>query len=344
MRDLPGFDAFAADHVRPLARTALALTGDPEAARALVVTALSAVAARWVTTRWSFPADATRKALYAAYLERPRPRGAAGGRGPHPSLTPGSDAAALAEALTALPPRRRALVVACFHDGHTTWQAAGLCRMDARTANTETVLAVAEMRDRLPAFFVAGTAPETTAGTAPDTGVGTAPGSKPAGLAPSSWSSPSRRPGHRPAPGHHHPSQPVPRPAPGRRHPCRPVPGPARGRRRRRRAGLPGRRPPRPSRPRPPRPARPARSAPRRGTRRRTMPHRSSRLRRSRRSLLREARARATTATVRGRRRCAGSWPPFHRRCPRSTRPRSPRRRRGPGGCTSPGVAPWSRP
>ncbi|GAA4193995.1 hypothetical protein [Microbispora amethystogenes] len=223
MRDLPGFDAFAADHVRPLARTALALTGEPEAARALVVTALSAVAARWGTARWSFPAQATRKALYAAYLERPRP-GATAGRGTHPShtpgtsppsLTPGTDAAALAEALTALPPRRRALVVACFHDGHTTWQAAGLCRMDARTANTETVLAVAELRDRLPASFVAGTAPETgvgtasdtTGGTGPDTtastgpetpaetapgsAMGTAPEPEPAGPPPGSWTSPS---------------------------------------------------------------------------------------------------------------------------------------------------------
>ncbi|MEU8192426.1 hypothetical protein AB0C10_01435 [Microbispora amethystogenes] len=206
MRDLPGFDAFAADHVRPLARTALSLTGEPEAARALVVTALSAVAARWGTARWSFPAQATLKALYAAYLERPRP-GATAGRGTHPSRTPGTDAAALAEALTALPPGRRALVVACFHDGHTTWQAAGLCRMDARTANTETVLAVAELRDRLPASFVAGTAPETTAGTAPDitggtapgttagtapgTTVGTAPGSEPTRPSPSPWTSPS---------------------------------------------------------------------------------------------------------------------------------------------------------
>ncbi|KAA9381698.1 hypothetical protein F5972_02415 [Microbispora cellulosiformans] len=206
MRDLPGFDAFAADHVRPLARTALSLTGEPEAARALVVTALSAVAARWGTTCWSFPAQATHKALYWAYLERPRP-GAAGGRGTHPSRTPGTDAAALAEALTALPPGRRALVVACFHDGHTTWQAAGLCRMDARTANTETVLAIAELRDRLPASFVAGTAPDTTAGTAPETGVGTAsdttggtvpgttagtaPGSEPTRPSPSPWASPS---------------------------------------------------------------------------------------------------------------------------------------------------------
>ncbi|MBE3008787.1 hypothetical protein IL992_06240 [Microbispora sp. NEAU-D428] len=165
MRDLPGFDAFAADQAQPLARTALALTGDPRAARALVVTALTATAAKWRTVRWSFPAHAAREALYAAYLKRPRARGAARGDG---HLTPGTDAAALAEALTGLTPRRRALVVACFHDGHTTWQAAGLCRMDARTANTETVLAVAELRNRLPASFVAGTPPEPAEGTAPD--------------------------------------------------------------------------------------------------------------------------------------------------------------------------------
>ncbi|XVQ87350.1 hypothetical protein ACQP2K_08025 [Microbispora siamensis] len=165
MRDLPGFDAFAADQAQPLARTALALTGDPEAARTLVVTALTAVAARWSTVRWSFPTHAAREALYAAYLKRPRARGAARGDG---HLTPGTDAAALAEALTGLTPRRRALVVACFHDGNTTWQAAGLCRMDARTANTETVLAVAELRNRLPASFVAATPAESAAGTVPD--------------------------------------------------------------------------------------------------------------------------------------------------------------------------------
>ncbi|MEU6425859.1 hypothetical protein ABZ860_08145 [Microbispora sp. NPDC046973] len=176
MKDLPGFDAFAADQAQPLARTALSLTGDPEAARALVVTALSAVAARWRTVRWSFPAHAARKELYAAYLKRPRARGAARGAG---HLAPGTDAAALAEVLTGLTPRRRALVVACFHDGLTTWQAAGLCRMDGRTANTETVLAVAELRNRLPASFVAGTPPEPATETAPEPAAGTAPDETP---------------------------------------------------------------------------------------------------------------------------------------------------------------------
>ncbi|OPG11320.1 hypothetical protein [Microbispora sp. GKU 823] len=172
MRDLPGFDAFTADQAQPLARTALALTGDPKAARALVTTALTTVAARWSTVRWSFPAHAAREALYAAYLKRPRARGAARGDG---HLTPGTDAAALAEALTGLTPRRRALLVACFHDGHTTWQAAGLCRMDARTANTETVLAVAELRNRLPASFVAATSPESPAGASSESTAGTVP-------------------------------------------------------------------------------------------------------------------------------------------------------------------------
>ncbi|WP_147945090.1 hypothetical protein [Microbispora sp. CSR-4] len=184
MRDLPGFDAFAADQAQPLARTALSLTGDPEAARALAVTALSVVAARWRTVRWSFPAHAAREALYAAYLKRPRARKAAPGTG---RLDPGSDAAALAEALTALTPRRRALVVACFHDGDTTWQAANLCCVDARTANTETVLAVAELRSRLPASFVEVSPPKPADPAAAERAMETAPDetpSKPAVSAP----------------------------------------------------------------------------------------------------------------------------------------------------------------
>ncbi|MEV4324206.1 hypothetical protein AB0J37_18395 [Microbispora rosea] len=207
MRDLPGFDAFAADQAQPLARTALSLTGDPEAARALVVTALSVVAARWRTVRWSFPTHAAREALYAAYLKRPRARRAARGPGrlAPGRLAPDTDAAALAEALTGLTPRRRALVAACFHDGHTTWQAAGLCRMDARTANTETVLAVAELRDRLPASFVTGGPPEPGAEPAPDETPQESDASPPAGAVPqegpapegpgpegsTSWASPS---------------------------------------------------------------------------------------------------------------------------------------------------------
>ncbi|WP_432929994.1 hypothetical protein ACQPZZ_06970 [Microbispora sp. CA-135349] len=160
MRDLPGFDAFAVDQAKPLARTALSLTGDPAAARALVVTALAAVAAKWSTARWSFPAHAARQAMYRAYLKRSRARGSTRGPGPHAIVTHGTDTAALAQALTGLTPRRRALVVACFHDGHTTGQAADLCRMDAPTAGTEIVLAVAELRNRLPASFVSGTARE----------------------------------------------------------------------------------------------------------------------------------------------------------------------------------------
>ncbi|MEU6407465.1 hypothetical protein [Microbispora sp. NPDC046933] len=193
MRDLPGFDTFAADQAQPLARTALSLAGDPAAARALVVTALSAVAARWSTVRWSFPAHAARDALYAAYLKRPRARGAAHGHG---HSTPGTDTAALAEALTGLTPRRRALVVACFHDGHTVWQAAGLCRTDARTAHTETVLAVAELRDRLPASFVAGAPPDGIPsgpiGSPPASeGSGADGGSPASGPSPAPWTSPS---------------------------------------------------------------------------------------------------------------------------------------------------------
>ncbi|MEU7910599.1 hypothetical protein [Microbispora bryophytorum] len=215
MRDLPGFDAFAADHAQPLARTALALTGDPATARALVVTALSVVAARWSAVRWSFPAHTAREALYRAYLKRPRTHRTARRRGTQPIFTPGTGTAALAEALTGLTPRRRALVVACFHDGHSIWQAAGLCRMAAEPARTETVLAVAELRHRLPASFAGGTAPDETpvaaggAGSARDAedNVGSADsadaesarnsgnsGGAAAGPSPTSWAAPSDAP------------------------------------------------------------------------------------------------------------------------------------------------------
>ncbi len=76
--------------------------------------------------------------------------------------------------------------MACFQDGHSTWQAAGLCRMDAAPAKTETVLAVAELRNRLPASFVTGTAPAPRTG---DAGGGT--GGAATGPSPASWPAPS---------------------------------------------------------------------------------------------------------------------------------------------------------
>ncbi|MEU8274245.1 hypothetical protein ACFYOK_06095 [Microbispora bryophytorum] len=203
MRDLPGFDAFAADHAQPLARTALALTGDPATARGLVVTALSAVAARWSAVRWSFPAHTAREALYRAYLKRPRTHRGARRRGMQPIFTPGTGTAALAEALTGLTPRRRALVVACFQDGHSIWQAAGLCRMAAEPARTETVLAVAELRHRLPVSFVEGTAPDETPVAAG--GAGTSPRPEDDEQAPH---------GERPLPEGRHPEPGAPDPGP----------------------------------------------------------------------------------------------------------------------------------
>lgn len=218
MRSLPGFTAFAADQARSLARTALSLTGDEAAARALTVAALTAVAARWSAVRWSFPVHAARAALYESYLRSPASRGRGRGRsrpappafapagadGPGaarpltarsaetqdaPPAGAGGDATALADALAGLTPQRRALVVACFHDGCTTWQAAGLCGMDARAANTETVLAVADLRHLLPASFTTGTA------SAPDGDDLASPQPEPPAVpAATMWTSPSGDP------------------------------------------------------------------------------------------------------------------------------------------------------
>ncbi|MCT9928740.1 hypothetical protein N5079_00755 [Planotetraspora sp. A-T 1434] len=184
MRKLPGFPVFAADQTPPLARTAFLLTGDADLARALVVKSLTRVAARWSSVRWVSPAETARRELFALFLKHPR-------SGKDPQRRPGAsgggrDAASasqLAMALAALTPGQRALIVARHHDGAAEWQAADLCGFNLHTAQTETVVALSELRHRLPSLATAsdlGTAPASQPGTAPasETGECAGPGSE----------------------------------------------------------------------------------------------------------------------------------------------------------------------
>ncbi|GAA4568208.1 hypothetical protein [Planotetraspora kaengkrachanensis] len=174
-RDLPGFDAFAADQAPALARTAFLLTGDGRAARLLVVAAVTSVANRWSTLRWSSPARAATRELFAAFLTRP-PKAVPIVTRP-PSGEPGTWQGArqddegllpLAEALGALTPRRRALIVARFHVGVPVELAAALCRVDVRTAWAEIGAALSELIGRLPVLTAApGPAPASAAPAEP---------------------------------------------------------------------------------------------------------------------------------------------------------------------------------
>jgi hypothetical protein len=178
-RDLPGFDAFVADHAPALARTAFLLTGDGTAARLLVVAAVGKVANRWSTLRWSTPAREALRGLFGAFLTGPpqappvvdRPSGGDTAQGnasregaaPHagaPGLAGQNLVLRVSQAMGALTPRRRALIVARFHEGLSVEHAAALCRMDVRTAWAETAAAMSALKDRLP---TPGTAPASVA-------------------------------------------------------------------------------------------------------------------------------------------------------------------------------------
>ncbi|WP_067129705.1 hypothetical protein [Microtetraspora malaysiensis] len=150
---LQGFDAFVADQAQPLARTALLLTGDRWSARTLVVDVLTRIALTWPTVRWAKPADSARRGLFASFLSW-----AGGGTEPAAQSSDGLSAAAptFRDALGALPPSRRALVVARFHEGVPEAEAAALCRTDPGTARAEIAAAVAELRAHVPGL----TAPE----------------------------------------------------------------------------------------------------------------------------------------------------------------------------------------
>ncbi|GII53191.1 hypothetical protein Pth03_15800 [Planotetraspora thailandica] len=145
---LAGFPAFVADQAPPLTRTAFLLTGDPMLARALVVASLTRIANRWASVRWASPAEAATAELFRRFVKRP-PRPASRKSTPAPQNTTPAAAggtAELSEALAALTPLRRALVVACLQTGVSPWKAAELCRRDSHTARLEFEAAVAELR------------------------------------------------------------------------------------------------------------------------------------------------------------------------------------------------------
>ncbi|WP_433353207.1 hypothetical protein ACQP25_07855 [Microtetraspora malaysiensis] len=159
---LQGFDAFVADQAQPLARTALLLTGDRWSARTLVVDVLTRIALTWPTVRWATPTDSARRGLFASFLTW-----AGGGTEPAVQSSDGLNVAArtFRDALGALPPSRRALVVARFHEGVPEAEAATLCRTDPGTARAEIAAAVAELRAHVSGLTV----PEKESVPEPDT-------------------------------------------------------------------------------------------------------------------------------------------------------------------------------
>ncbi|WP_433222803.1 hypothetical protein [Microtetraspora malaysiensis] len=162
---LQGFDAFVADQAQPLARTALLLTGDRWSARTLVVDVLTRIALTWPTVRWAKPAGSARRGLFASFLTW-----AGGEQNQAAQSSDGLNVAAptFRDALGALPPSRRALVVARFHEGVPEAEAAALCRTDPGTARAEIATAVAELRAHVPGLTV----PEKESVPEPEPGTG----------------------------------------------------------------------------------------------------------------------------------------------------------------------------
>ncbi|MFF4773045.1 hypothetical protein ACFY05_09330 [Microtetraspora fusca] len=158
---LQGFDAFTADQAQPLARTALLLTGDRWTARALVVDVLTRIALTWPAVRWARPADSARQELFACFLTWTRDV-----RGPAVQSLDvlGVGPPTFRDAMGALPPSRRALVVARFHEGVPEAEAAALCRTDPGTARAEIAAAVAELRVHVSGLVTR----ETEAAPAPE--------------------------------------------------------------------------------------------------------------------------------------------------------------------------------
>ncbi|WP_285702470.1 hypothetical protein [Microtetraspora sp. NBRC 16547] len=175
---LAGFEAFVADQAQPLARTALLLAGDPRSAHALVVRTLARVASRWSALRWASPAESARNELFTRYLKKFPGHGDSAGLPSAAHLdvpaTPGRSYAR--EALAALSPLRRALVVAHFHERLPEWPAAKLCGVDVPTAQAEIALALEELLHRVPGLSAD---PEPTSPTAAGPGATSTTGTTP---------------------------------------------------------------------------------------------------------------------------------------------------------------------
>ncbi|MGW2373344.1 SigE family RNA polymerase sigma factor [Kitasatospora sp. NPDC001683] len=160
MRDAtPDFAEFVAACAPKLLRTAWLLTGDPHQAEDLLQTALARVWPRWDRIAHERPEAYLRKALVNCHLSWWRRRWT--GELPHGELPepvparpdPYDDVVlthVVAEAVRALAPRQRAVVVLRFFEDLSVEETAEVLRCSTGTVKSQTHRALAALRGRLP--------------------------------------------------------------------------------------------------------------------------------------------------------------------------------------------------
>lgn len=147
------FTAFVEARSGALIRTAYVLAGDQHSAEDLLQTALAKTAAKWRTIRDS-PEAYVRKAMYHEQVSKWRKYGRE-----HPSETlpefahPGPDVdlrLALEQALLALPPRRRAVLVLRYYEDLPESEVAAIMGCSVGTVRSQAHRALARLRELAP--------------------------------------------------------------------------------------------------------------------------------------------------------------------------------------------------
>ena len=158
------FAEFVAARSRQLARLAYVLTGDQHAAEDLLQNALVKAAANWGRIHTA-PEAYVRRIMYreqASWLRRrARRRETAMAQVPEPATADGADAVearlALRDALLALPPRRRAVLVLRYLEDLPESQVAEIMGCSIGTVRSQSHRAVAQLRLALPSLGLTST-------------------------------------------------------------------------------------------------------------------------------------------------------------------------------------------
>ena len=161
MADREAFDAYVRERWVPLLRTATLLTGDRHAAEDLVQETLVRAAQHWARVEPATADAYVRRILYTRSVDawrwrrhQPDPVDVASQPEPTGGMTDSPDAVAarltLAEALTRLTPRQRAVLVARFYEDRTEVDAARVLGCSVSTVKSQTRHALERLRVLAP--------------------------------------------------------------------------------------------------------------------------------------------------------------------------------------------------
>ncbi|MDL4775958.1 MULTISPECIES: SigE family RNA polymerase sigma factor [Thermomonosporaceae] len=149
------FTRFVAARSRGLMRTAYVLTGDQHSAEDLLQTALTKTAARWRHIDGN-PEAYVRRAMYNEQVNRWRRRRREASMAVLPERA-GDDPAdavdlrlALEQALLALPPRKRAVLVLRYFEDLPEAEVAAIMGCSVGTVRSQTHRAIARLRELVP--------------------------------------------------------------------------------------------------------------------------------------------------------------------------------------------------